>query len=405
LALAYESQEKLAVIDALTASSAARWLADYRGQPLVIEDIVKNVFDRVRDDGVQIMRFGVNLSDYHPQVIGRSYVFEKEMGLEITNREYTPKRTDMYLDSPIRVIQEGRADALRRRLDGPNAQVDFPIVRELKERGATDYVGVAMDFSDGSRHFASWTTDRAGGFTQTQLNLLDALLPLLSVRLEVAHSRRVTQQLLTTYLGVEATRRILSGEFRRSLGEDIRAVIFYCDLRGFTALTDRLSSAEIIAVLSEYYDAVAGAVRNRGGDIIEMIGDGMIAIFRITDDFTAEQAATMALEAAREACRALQAVPAARLPESVSELRAGFALNVGQVTFGNIGSGDRLDFTIIGPSVNEASRIEPLTKTLGQSILMTSDFAKLTSDEAIHSLGFHTLRGVREPREIFALTD
>lgn len=405
MALAYESQEKLAVIDALSASSAARWLADYRGQPLVIEDIVKNVYDRVREDGVELMRFGVNLSDYHPQVIGRSYVFETEMGLEITNREYTPKRTDMYLDSPIRVIQEGRADALRRRLDGPTAQLDFPIVRELKDRGATDYVGVAIDFSDGSRHFASWTSNRAGGFTQHELNLLDALLPLLSVRLEVAHSRRVTQQLLTTYLGVEATRRILSGEFRRSLGEDIRAVIFYCDLRGFTSLTDRLAPAEIISVLSEYYDAVAGAVRNRGGDIIEMIGDGMIAIFRITEDFTAEQAATMALESAREACRALHAVPSSRLPDKVDELRAGFALNVGQVTFGNIGSGDRLDFTIIGPSVNEASRIEPLTKTLGQSILMTADFAKLTSDEAIHSLGHHTLRGVSEPREIFALTD
>jgi hypothetical protein len=129
LALAYESQEKLAVIDALTASSAARWLADYRGQPLVIEDIVKNVFDHVRDDGVQIMRFGVNLSDYHPQVIGRSYVFEQEMGLEITNRDYTPKRTDLYLDSPIGVILVGRADAFRRRLEGPCALLFFPIVR------------------------------------------------------------------------------------------------------------------------------------------------------------------------------------------------------------------------------------------------------------------------------------
>lgn len=404
MALAQESQEILA-LDALTASSAARWLADYRGEPLVIEDIVKNVFDRVRDDGIPVMRFGVNLSDYHPQVIGRSYVWEQNAGLEITDRQYTPRRTDMYLDSPIRVIQEGKADALRRRLDGPSAQLDFPIVRELKERGATDYVGVAIDFSDGSRHFASWTTDRAGGFTQDELNLLDALLPLLSVRLEVAHSRRVTQQLLTTYLGVEATRRIMSGEFRRSLGEEISAVIFYCDLRGFTRLTELLASSEIIAVLSEYFDAVAGAVRTRGGDIIEMIGDGMIAIFRVTDDLPVERAATEALEAAREARMALTAVPSERLPDRVESLRAGFALNVGMVTFGNIGSRDRLDFTVIGSAVNEASRIEPLTKVMAQSILMTADFAKLSKDPAIRSLGFHALRGVREPREIFALVE
>lgn len=385
-------------------SSAARWLADYRGQPLVIEDIVKNVFDRVRDDGIPIMRFGINVSDYRPQVIGRSYVWEENMGLEIIDRDFTPKRTDMYLDSPIRVIQEG-ADGLRRRLDGPSAQLDFPIVRELKDRGATDYVGVAVDFSDGSRHFASWATDRPGGFKETELNLLDALLPLLSVRLEVAHSRRATQQLLTTYLGVEATRRIMSGEFRRSLGEDIEAVIFYCDLRGFTRMTELLQSSEIIAVLSEYFDAVAGAVRTRQGDIIEMIGDGMIAIFRVTDDFTAAQAANEALEAAREAIAALAAIPSARLPKPINALHAGFALNVGQVTFGNIGSRDRLDFTVIGPSVNEASRIEPLTKSLGYPVLMTDAFAKLCKGEAIRSLGFHVLRGVREPREIFTLAE
>ncbi len=403
MALAQESQENLP-LDALTMSSAARWLADYRGEPLVIEDIVKNVFDRVREDGIPIMRFGVNLSDYHPQVIGRSYMWEQNAGLEIIDRQYTPKRTDIYLDSPIRIIADG-VEAVRRRLDGPNAQLDFPIVRELKARGATDYLGVALDFSDGSRHFASWTTDRPGGFKPKELDLLDALLPLLSVRLEVAHSRRITQQLLTTYLGIEATRRIMSGEFRRSLGEDISAVIFYCDLRGFTHMTDILAPAEIIAVLGEYYDAVAGAVRMRGGDIIEMIGDGMIAIFRVTDDFTRAQAANEALEAAREARAALAAVPAERLPGKIEALRAGFALNVGQVTFGNIGSKDRLDFTVIGPAVNEASRIEPLTKVLGQSILMTADFAALSRDDGIRSLGFHVLRGVREPREIFALTE
>jgi adenylate cyclase len=210
---------------------------------------------------------------------------------------------------------------------------------------------------------------------------------------------------LTTYLGVEATRRIISGEFRRSLGEDISAVIFYCDLRGFTRMTDILASGEIIAVLSEYFDAVAGAVRTRGGDIIEMIGDGMIAIFRVTEDFSVERAAAEALEAAREARAALMAVPADRLPPRIENLRAGFALNVGNVTFGNIGSRDRLDFTVIGPAVNEASRIEPMTKILGQSILMTEAFAKLHADPGIRSLGFHVLRGVREPHEIFALVE
>ena len=403
MAVGRESQGKLQ-FGTLAASAAARWLADYRGQPLVIEEIVKQVFDHVRADGIALMRFGVNLSDYHPAVIGRAYVWEQDVGLEITDGAYTPKRSDVYLDSPIRIIDEG-ADGLRRRLDGPDAQLDFPIVRELKERGATDYVGVALEFSDGTRHFASWVSNRVGGFTGDELNLLDALLPLLSVRLELAHSRRVIQQLLTTYLGSDATRRIMSGEIRRSLGEDISAVIFYCDLRGFTRMTDTLSPPEIIAVLGEYFDASAGTVRARGGDVIKLIGDGMIAIFRVSAELPAARAAAEAVEAAREARAALAAVPGERLPQSVAGLRAGFALNVGQVTFGNIGSRDRLDFTVIGPAVNEAVRIEPLTKVLGQSILMTSDFARLSKDPAIRSLGFHVLRGVREPREIFALAD
>ncbi len=398
-----ESQGKLQ-LGALSASSAARWLADYRGQALVIEDIVKGVSERVRDDGVPLMRLGVNLSEYQPEVIGRSYVWEESVGIEITDRVYTPKRSSVYLDSPVRIIQDG-ADGLRRRLDGPDAVLDFPILRELQERGATDYVGVGLDFTDGTRHFASWTSNRKGGFSTDELSVLDALLPLFSVRLELAHSRRVTQQLLTTYLGTEATRRIMSGEFRRSLGEDISAVIFYCDLRGFTRMTDILAPAEIIAVLSEYFDAVAGAVRMRGGDIIEMIGDGMIAIFRITRELDAKRAASEALEAAREARAALAAVPSERLPQKIESLRAGFALNVGQVTFGNIGSRDRLDFTVIGPAVNEASRIEPLTKTLGQSILMTAAFAHLQPAADIRSLGFQVLRGVREPREIFTVAE
>jgi adenylate cyclase len=403
LALVDESQGKLQ-FGALAASSAARWLADYRGQALGVEDIVKSVAEHVRADGIPIMRLGVNLSEYHPEVIGRSYAWEQGQGFEITDRAYTPKRTDVYLDSPIRIIHDG-AEGLRRRLDGPDAVLDFPIVRELQMRGATDYVGVALEFSDGTRHFASWATDRKGGFTADELNLFDALLPLLCVRLEVAHGHRVKEQLLTTYLGIEATRRILSGDFRRSLGEDIAAVIFYCDLRGFTRMTDILAPSEIIAVLGEYFDAVAGAVRTRGGDIIEMIGDGMIAIFRVTPELDAARAATEALEAAREARAALAAVPSERLPGKIDALRAGFALNVGQVTFGNIGSRDRLDFTVIGPAVNEASRIEPLTKILGQSILMTGAFASLQRDPGIRSLGFQALRGVREPREIFALVE
>jgi adenylate cyclase len=282
--------------------------------------------------------------------------------------------------------------------------LDFAVTRELREEGATDYVGMALVFSDTTRHFVSWTTDRPGGFTTDEITFFDLILPLMCMRLELAHARRITEQLLNTYLGSDATRRIISGDIRRSQGEDMAAVIFYCDLRGFTRMTDFLKPSEIIAVLGDYFDAVAGPVRLHGGDVIKMIGDGMIAIFPVKDGVGVAKAAREAVDAAREARQALEAIPSERLPDGVDRLAAGFALHVGQVTFGNIGSRDRLDFTVIGPPVNEVSRIEPLTKVLGHSILLTADFAALSSGVEARSLGFHALRGVREPREIFTTT-
>jgi adenylate cyclase len=399
LAIVGESQGKLK-LGALADSAAAHFLADHRGEGLAIEAIVQGLGQRIVDDGIPLMRVSISLSDYRPEVIGRAYAWSRGQGMEITDRAYTPKRSGTYMESPIRVIHDG-ADGLRRRLEGADAVLDFAVTRELKEQGATDYVGMSLNFSDGSRQFVSWATDRAGGFTTEELTFFDLILPLLCMRLELAHARRITEQLLNTYLGADATRRIMSGEIRRSLGEDIAAVIFYCDLRGFTRMTDTLSPREVIAVLGEYYDAVAGPVRLHGGDVVKMIGDGMIAIFPTRDGVDVARAAREALDAAREARAALEAIEPERLPEGVGRLAAGFALHVGQVTFGNIGSRDRLDFTVIGLAVNEVSRIEPLTKVLGHSLLLTAAFAELPSGIKVKSLGFHALRGVREPREIF----
>lgn len=399
MAVAGESQGKLK-LGALADSAAAHFLADHRGEGLTIEAIVEGLATRAIADGTPLMRVSVNLSDYRPEVIGRAYSWTRGKGIEITDRAYTPKRTETYLASPIRIIADG-ADGLRRRLEGPDAVLDFAITRELQEQGATDYVGMALNFSDASRQFVSWTTDKPGGFSTEELTFFDLILPLMCMRLELAHARRITEQLLTTYLGSDATRRIISGEIRRSQGEDIQAVIFYCDLRGFTRMTDTLAPSEIISVLGEYYDAVGGAVRLHGGDVIKMIGDGMIAIFPLREGLDPGRAAREALDAAREARAALEAIEPERLPEGVDHLAAGFALHVGQVTFGNIGSRDRLDFTVIGPAVNEISRVEPLTKVLGHSLLLTADFAKLPSGIATKSLGVHALRGVRLPREIF----
>lgn len=401
MAAADESQGKLK-LGALADSRAAHFLADHRGQGLTIEEIVEGLATRAIEDGIPLMRVSISLSDYHPELIGRAYAWIKGQGVEVTDRAYAPKRSDTYMASPIKLIHDG-IDGLRRRLEGDDPQLDFTVTRELRDLGATDYVGMALAFSDNSRHFASWTTDKPGGFSTEEITYFDLLLPLMCMRLELAHARRITEQLLRTYLGNDATRRIISGDIRRTTGEDIAAVIFYCDLRGFTRMTDTLAPSEIISVLGDYYDAVGEPVRLHGGDVIKMIGDGMIAIFPTRDGLDVGRAAREAIDAALEARQALESIASERLPEGIDRLMAGFALHVGQVTFGNIGSRERLDFTVIGPAVNEVSRIEPLTKVLDYSLLLTSDFAKLPHGLKLRSLGFHALRGVRDPREIFTL--
>lgn len=386
---------------AISDSKMAEWLSDHGGHRFGLDEVARNLGELADQDGIDVYRLGFSLSDYHPEVIGRSYNWVKGRGTEIVDRQYTPKRSDLYMRSPIRIIHEG-ADGLRRKLEGPNAEIDFPILEELRHDGATDYVGMALKFTDGTRHFISWATRRQGGFTSKELRHLDDLTPLICLRLELEHSRRVTEQILITYLGDDAARKVIAGDVRRAAGEEILAVIFYCDLRGFTRYTEQLDANAVIKLLAEYYDAVSGPVRARGGDIVKMIGDGMLAIFPVRNGLDVQRAAHEALAAAKEAREALANLPPEMLPDGVDELSAGFSLHVGPVTFGNVGSRERLDFTVIGPAVNQAVRVEGLTKILGRSILMTDEFAVLFEPVNVRSLGFHPLRGVRDPKEIFA---
>lgn len=386
---------------AVSDSKLAQWLSDHGGRRVSLEEIVQHLGELAIEDSLDIFRVGFSLSDYHPEVIGRSFNWTAGRGVEVQNRQYTPKRSDTYMRSPIKIIHEG-ADGLRRRLEGPNAQIDFPILEELRSTGATDYAGMALRFSDGTRHFISWATSRPGGFFDDELRHLDDVTPLICLRLELEHSRRVTEQILATYLGDDAARRVISGDVRRTAGEELMAVIFYCDLRGFTRMTEDLGANAVIQALGAYYDAVSGPVRARGGDIVKMIGDGMLAIFPVRDGLDASRAAKEALDAAKEARDTLSGIVSSDLPDGVDALAAGFALHIGSVAFGNVGSRERLDFTVIGPAVNQVVRVETLTKILGRSILLTEEFARLPNLGEHKSLGFHALRGVRDPREIFA---
>ncbi len=381
----------------------AAWLADHRGGTIGGQDLFTGFCERLVEEGIPLHRVSLNLRDAHPQISARAFFWVRKRGLDTVAYDYQGENTPGYLDSPIRQIHDG-AEGLRRRLVGKGSQTDFPVLHDLVEAGATDFVAMPLIFGDGSRQYISFTTDRPEGFTTEELTRLGDLIPLFGLRVELEHARYTSNTLMETYLGRQAARRVLGGAIRRGEGESINAIVLFADLRNFTRLVSQHTPADVVDTLSLYYEALAGPVDQFGGDIVKMMGDGLLAIFPVDakaagDDL--DRTACGAMAAVKLAASNLAAIPPEKLPEGVDHLRAGFALHYGEITFGNIGSLDRLDFTVIGPAVNEAVRAEQLTKKLELPLVATESFADLDCDIKLRSIGHHVLRGVPKPVEIF----
>lgn len=253
--------------------------------------------------------------------------------------------------------------------------------------------------------FISFATDRAGGFRPDELSYLMELMPLVALRLELEAARRMTRDLLTTYLGHGPAKRVLQGNFMRGRGYEVEAAIWLCDLRGFTAYSDRNTAQDVVATLDSYFDAMAAPIQAHDGEILKFIGDGLLAIFRIDDQLgrARADACRRALAAARDAFAGLNELNQGRALEGAPPLRVGLGLHLGKVMFGNIGASDRLDFTVIGRAVNEVARLEAQTKVLDRPLVASAAFAAEVQDPSMEALGFHGLRGVKEPQELFTL--
>ncbi len=383
---------------AQTPDTIAAWLADHGGKRADPGVLVGGLCERLLAVGVALWRVSYGHPTQHPQLCGSQVVWRRDSA-DVLFQEYPRGHGGdcLYLDGPARLLQPG-ADRLRRGLDGPFPKIDFDLVRNLASEGATEYTAMALPFSSGRTGFVSWTSDRPGGFGANELALLDRLLPLIALRLELEASYNLSSNLMETYLGRDAAHRVLAGQIERGSGTRVRAAILLSELRGFTAMSERLPSEAVIAYLDSYFDAVGRQVARHGGEILEFIGDGVLAAFDI-DDESHGAACCQALHAAIAVLH-----PMAALNRCAAEpLDVVVALHLGNVFYGNIGAADRLDFTVIGPTVNESSRIEGLCKALDRPLLTSASFAESCTCEPLVSLGHHALRGVPEPREIFTL--
>jgi adenylate cyclase len=372
-------------------------LLDHGGRAADASTLIDEFCRGAAEAGVRLLRMSCALATRHPQILGRQLVWRRDQpGVTTTPFPHGSERGASCVDSPLRLLHAG-ANRLRRRLTGARTRLDFPILQELAADGATDYLAVPVRFASGGQAYVSWATDRLHGFSRRDVAVLLAAVPALALRLEIDAAVEEERDLLRVYLGESAARRVLGGEVRLGRGTRVHAVVWYSDLRGFTALTDRLPDERVIAILNAYFDCVVTGVHAHGGEVLKFVGDGLLAAFNV-DGANRAAAGCQALDAASTVLAAL----ARHAAGGGEALRVGIALHVGDVLFGNIGAADRLDFTVIGRTVNEVTRIERLCRTLERPLLLSASFARECACRPLISLGRHVLPGVAEPHEIFA---
>jgi adenylate cyclase len=386
-------------------SAALDWLVhETAGQPFV-DNLFADFCERLRAEGVPIDRVTMHLRTLHPQFMGARLLWRPGMKeAELATVEPVVLEDPRFVRSPIRALYDG-AEGIRQRLDvpAPEGAEEYGIYADLRAEGMTDYVALPMQFTDGKRHATTWSTAQPGGFTTADLVEINDVLAVLAMAVEIRLNRRITKNLLNAYVGRHAGERILSGDVRRGSGATVRAAIWNCDLRGFTRIAEQWPRDDVIDWLNEYFDVMAAPVERHGGEILKFVGDGMLAIFRLESP----EACNDALRAAVEARRGMRELNAKRIERGSFELGFGVALHVGDVMYGNIGTATRLDFTVIGPAVNVASRLQTLTKELRRQVLLSAPFAFNCScgAEFLTSLGRYPLRGVDEPIEVFGLSE
>ena len=388
--------------DMWSASPVIQWLILEGWRIESIPDLLETLAGRLCDDGVPLWRLFCLVPTLHPIYIGSGHLWKRgDPEMFQGYGEHRARNNPEFLDNPMKLIMVDGFAGVRRRIPENYTVGEFPLVDDLKEKGATDYVCMPLEFTSGERTALSFASDHPDGFSSADLKQLNDLLPVLARLIERETLRSTTENLLNTYVGSHAGRRILRGQIQRGNAETIYAAIWYGDLRGFTAMSESHSREAMIEVLNAYFETMAAPVQSHGGQVLKFIGDAMLAIFPLDDETRKGDACGRALDAANEAVAGMVSLNARRVAVGAQQLDFGLALHVGEVTYGNIGALDRLDFTVIGPAVNLAHRIEQLCKVLDRRPLLSRKFVESSGRQA-QTIGQYELRGLKGAHEVFA---
>jgi adenylate cyclase len=366
-----------------------------------VGSLIEGFSRRALEGKLPLSRMTYVVQTLHPLDLVSIFIWRADQpGIAAVRRKHGAEETAMFQDSPIKRVFEG-AGEIRRHLEDAGAELDFPILFELREQGFTDYLVLPIRFSNGQVNAVTLATKVEGGFDEGSLDELRLGCRALAPLLEVQEVRGLAATLLDTYLGHHTGTRVLHGAITRGSGETIRAVIWFCDLRGFTELSQVLPREELIALLNDYFGAMGLAVEAEGGEVLKFIGDAMLAVFQLDEGSDVVAICANALKAVARAEQALDACNTERRASGKPEIRFGIALHIGDVLYGNIGAPSRLDFTVIGPAVNLASRLQSVAAELGRAVVLSAAFVEAAEVPA-KPLGAHHLKGIEAPQPVFA---
>lgn len=376
------------------------WLTNGTRDERFIDNIFAQMCIRLQQAGIPLKRSTLHVQINHPQWLGARMMWSDGMtGAEIARVDYDVRERSEYIGSPASEVIEGAAELRENLEQDATLGRKHAIYGEMRAAGLTDYVAWPLYHTLGKQHVVTFATDRPGGFEPAYIAALKKLLPVLALVSEIRIKNRLARTLLETYVGSHAGELILAGATRRGTGTTVRAAIMICDLRDFTKISDNWPRDDVIDLLNDYFDAMSEPIARHGGEILKFIGDGLLAIFPLQ----APDACANLLRAVTEARQAMAALNERNNGTGRAPLNYGIGVHVGDVMYGNIGSTSRLDFTVIGPAVNMASRLEALTKLLGRTVLLSRDFAELVEPKfELEHVGKHEVRGFSDPIELFA---
>lgn len=415
-----------------TCADPIQWLISTGNQCQDSAALLDKLAGMLLDFDVAPMRINIVQGALHPEVMIKLFIWRSEAGFVDTSKtaqifessetqyQYgivkevalgnSTFQNPAFLASPLFQVIERGTELIHEPLPKDRSEYTYPILKEYHQQGATDYLALPIQFTNGNRGCLSCVTRKTGGFQPQDVALIRTLMPVLSFVLEIHANHWLTCTLLRTYLGNEPGQRVLSGEIKRGDVNTYQAAIWFSDLRGFTSMSGQLNANDMICLLNEYFELVGQAVKEHKGEVLKFIGDAVLAIFPVNANCNSHQSCAHAFRAAKHATHRLENIRPDIQQRYGVQIHHGVALHYGKVKYGNIGSLDRLDFTVIGQPVNLASRIEGLCSILERELLISAEFFQqvpachvLEPSEYFRSCGYFSLKGIQQVEEVFQL--